>query len=374
MLTTRLVLLVLPLLLAGAVFSTAGPRSALLLLVGVGFGLVLEGLRFGFAGPWRLAVTERDGRGVIAQLVAIGLTALIAIPLLDFAPGELAGAHAPIGLAMIGGAFVFGAAMQIVMGCGSGTLVNAGSGNLAGAVALVGFIIGSFAGTLHLDWWTSLGSLPVLTIQDLAGSNGGLAATLAGLLAIAVIFFRRSDPGKRLPPGRLWVAAVLLAVLAVLNLVIAGQPWGIVYGLGLWGAKAAQAGGMDVAANVFWSNPTNTGRLNQSVLTDFTSLTNFGIVVGALVAMRWRPVLAKQVTNFAASGWASIVIAGLLLGYSARLAFGCNVGAFFSGISTGSLHGWVWFAAAFAGSFYGIRLRPILLRLAESRQAIGRAA
>ena len=42
------------------------------------------------------------------------------------------------------------------------------------------------------------------------------------------------------------------------------------------------------------------------------------------------------------------------------LDFGCNVGAFFSGISTGSLHGWVWFAAAFAGSVLGVRLRSIL--------------
>ena len=34
--------------------------------------------------------------------------------------------------------------------------------------------------------------------------------------------------------------------------------------------------------------------------------------------------------------------------------------AFFSGISTGSLHGWVWFAAAFAGAFVGIRIRPMV--------------
>jgi len=49
-----------------------------------------------------------------------------------------------------------------------------------------------------------------------------------------------------------------------------------------------------------------------------------------------------------------------VLGYTSRLAFGCNIGAFFSGISTGSLHGWVWFIAAFAGSWLGIRLRPAL--------------
>jgi uncharacterized membrane protein YedE/YeeE len=49
-----------------------------------------------------------------------------------------------------------------------------------------------------------------------------------------------------------------------------------------------------------------------------------------------------------------------LLGYSSRLAYGCNVGAFFSGISTGSLHGWVWFLMAFAGSYFGVKFRPML--------------
>ena len=52
-----------------------------------------------------------------------------------------------------------------------------------------------------------------------------------------------------------------------------------------------------------------------------------------------------------------VIGAGLVLGYSARLAFGCNVGAYFSGIASGSLHGWVWFACAFAGSMLGVRLR-----------------
>ena len=47
------------------------------------------------------------------------------------------------------------------------------------------------------------------------------------------------------------------------------------------------------------------------------------------------------------------------MGYGARLSFGCNIGALFSGIATGSLHGWLWFAAAFVGSIGGIALRPV---------------
>lgn len=371
----RVFVVLLGLALTVGVLALAGPRAALLVLLGLGFGLALEGLRFGFAGPWRAIVTERDGRGLMAQLLAIGIVAGVALPLLAAAPGELAGAHAPVGPAMILGAFVFGLAMQIVMGCGSGALVNAGSGNVVGLVALAAFIAGSFLGSLHLPFWAGFGSLPVLTAQGSFGSGWGLALTLAGLGAVAVLVWRRAAPGKRLPPVRLWVAAGLIAALALGNLVVAGQPWGIVYGLGLWGAKLAQATGADLAANAFWASPANAERLASSVLSDVTSLTNIGLLVGAWAVMRWRAEPGAQTAALAPSGWLAVAVAGIVLGYSARMAFGCNVGAFFSGISTGSLHGWVWFAAAFGGSLLGVRLRPVLLRPAVARAflAEGRA-
>ncbi len=374
MLRTRFLLILLGLGLTLGVAAYAGPRAGLLVLIGLGFGLVLEGLRFGFAGPWRIAVTDRDGRGLIAQLLSIGLVAAIALPLLAANPTELSGAHGPVGFAMIAGAFVFGVAMQIVMGCGSGTLVNAGSGNLVGAVALVMFVVGSFLGTLHLDWWTGLGSLPVMTLQGLAGSKAGLGITIVGLVAIAGFVALRSAPGKRLPQGRLILAAILLAFLALANLVVAGQPWGIVYGLGLWGAKTASAAGADLSTTAFWSVPGNAALLGQSVLRDVTSLTNIGLIFGAFIAMRWKPEIAPQVARLQPASWVAIALAGLVLGYSARLAFGCNVGAFFSGIGTGSLHGWVWFAAAFLGSMVGIRLRGRLLVPATSPASGARTA
>jgi len=361
MLSRRFLLAAFGLALVAGTFAWAGPRAAFLVLIGLGFGLVLEGLRFGFAGPWRAVVAERDARGLVAQLLAIGAAAALALPLLAAAPGELAGAHAPVGVGMILGAFIFGAAMQVALGCGSGTLVNAGSGNLIGLVALVGFIGGSFAGTLHLGFWTALGALPVITLQGVAGNAGGTVLTLAGLGIVGYAAIRHALPGKRLPPLRLWVAAGLIAALAVLNLVVAGQPWGIVYGLGLWGAKLVEAGGADLAATAYWSAPANAERLAASLMTDVTSLTNIGLIAGAFLAMRWRRLPDAPATSLTPPSWAAVLLAGLVLGYSARMAFGCNVGAFFSGISTGSLHGWVWFAAAFAGSTLGLKLRPWLL-------------
>jgi hypothetical protein len=355
-------------------FIIAGPRSALLLAVGLGFGLVLEGLRFGFAGPWRQMLVERDCRGLIAQFVAIGLCALVMFPLLAGSPIELSGAHAPIGLAMIAAAFVFGVTMQIVMGCGSGVLVNAGSGNFNAVLALPGFIAGSFLGSLHLNWWTALGSLPVYSLQSLMGVGNGLIATLAGLAILSGIAILSASSGKRMPVSRLWWAAGLVAGLAILNLIIAGQPWGVVYGLGLWGAKLAQAGGLEVALTSSWSSPANAERLTESLFTDVTTLTNIGLMTGALVVTQWRRAVAygrdePQVQSTSHGVWLVMLLAGVIMGYSARIAFGCNVGAYFSGISSGSLHGWVWFAAAFAGSVIGIRFRNKLFNTSTDSAA-----
>lgn len=339
-----------------AVALLAGPRFGLLLLIGLGFGLTLEGFRFGFTGPWRRMILERDASGLLAQLICIAIVASVALPLMAAHGAELKGAHAPIGLAMIGGAFVFGAAMQIVMGCGSGTLVNAGSGNAIGAVALPFFAIGSFGGAYHLTWWTNLGSLPVMALSG----GQGVVITLVGLAMIAAVALMVGKRGSHRLPARYWGAILTLAGLSILHLVAAGQPWGVVYGLGLWAAKVVVGLGGDLSGSVFWSAPGNQAQVAASVLTDVTSLTDFGVIGGAALMAWWRAGLASPVGILPARAWVAVIVAGCVLGYSSRLAFGCNIGAFFSGIGTGSAHGWVWFIAAFAGSWVGIQLRPVL--------------
>lgn len=247
--------------------------------------------------------------------------------------------------------------MQVVLGCGSGTLVNAGSGNPVSLLALPFFCIGSFLGAYSLVWWTDLGALPILTLSG----TSGLIATLVMLAGVAALLLMLAAPGTRKLPRRLLLAAVAIAVLAIGNLIVAGQPWGVVYGLGLWAAKGAVVLGADLSGSAFWAAPGNAARLQASILTDVTSLTNIGLITGAFLVAAWRTGgLSQPLPRLPMRAWIATIVAGLALGYSSRLAFGCNVGAFFSGISTGSLHGWVWFAAGFAGSVFGVRLRPML--------------
>ena len=354
--TARAALIGAALVVIMSVAILVGARFALMLVIGLGFGVALEGLRFGFAGPWRAMILRREPAGILAQLLSIGIVACFAIPLLSAYPAELTGAQAPIGFAMIGGAFLFGAAMQVVLGCGSGTLVNAGSGNPVSLLALPFFVFGSFAGAYHLIWWTNLGVLPNLTLRGASG----LAVTLVGLTLVAALLLILGKSGSRGLSRRYVFAAVALASLAVLNLVVAGQPWGVVYGLGLWAAKGVTALGVDLSGSPFFAAEGTLKRLNSNILTDYTSITNFGMIAGAFGVTAWRSGgLSQTLPSYPARAWVATIIAGLLLGYSSRLAFGCNVGAFFSGIATGSLHGWVWFAAAFVGAFVGIPIRRL---------------
>jgi uncharacterized protein len=110
----------------------------------------------------------------------------------------------------------------------------------------------------------------------------------------------------------------------------------------------------DPASNPFWGDAGNTQRLAQSALLDVTSITNIGLLGGALWISARHPPSEKPLTP---TQWAIGLVAGFVLGYSSRLAFGCNVGALFSGISTGSIHGWIWLVMAFLGTLIGVRVR-----------------
>ena len=107
----------------------------------------------------------------------------------------------------------------------------------------------------------------------------------------------------------------------------------------------------------YWSSAARSAALEGSVFADITSVMNFGIVLGALLAAglagKYAPVWRVPARSLAAA-----VIGGLLLGYGARIAYGCNIGAFFSGVSSTSVHGWAWLVAAFVGSGLGTKLRP----------------
>ena len=78
----------------------------------------------------------------------------------------------------------------------------------------------------------------------------------------------------------------------------------------------------------------------------------FGAMAAAALASRFAPVARLSTRDVVTA-----VVGGLLMGYGARLAYGCNIGAYLGGLVSGSLHGFAWLVFGFIGSIAGTVLR-----------------
>ncbi len=354
-----------------------GPAQGALFLIGGALGMSLYHAAFGFTSAWRVFISEGRGRGLRVQMILLALAVILFFPFL--ASGtlfghEVRGNISPAGIGVIVGAFMFGVGMQLGGGCASGTLFTAGGGNARMLVTLFFFIVGSLIGTMHTGWWASLPSLPPTALFQTFGAAGGIVVSLAIFGAIAAITVivekKRNGVLEQAPPSPragfarylrgpwpLVFGAIALVILNFATLAIAGRPWGVTSAFALWGAKGAQLIGIDVASWPHWQQPANAKALAESVFADVTSVMDFGIIAGAMLAAalagKFAPSLDIPLRSVLAA-----VAGGLLLGYGARIAYGCNIGAYFSGIASGSLHGYLWAVAAFAGNVIGVRLRP----------------
>jgi hypothetical protein len=363
----------------GTVYLSAAVtwRQGALFLVGVGAGLVLYHAAFGFTSAWRDLIAHGRGAGLRAQMLMLAVTSTVFFPII--AGGQLfglpvRGSVSPVGLGVVAGAFLFGVGMQLGGGCASGTLYSAGGGSVRMLVTLAAFIAGSVAGLLHVPLWERTPAFKPISLIQTMGAWPALALSLFGFAAIAYVAARverkrhgqlqtaattRTGVDRFLHgPWSLVAGAVGLAAVNVATLSLAGRPWGVTSAFALWGSKLLASVGVDVASWPYWQATANATALRASVLNDVTSVMNFGIIFGALAAAclagKFAPTWRVPARSLAAA-----VVGGLMLGYGARIASGCNIGAYFSGISSSSVHGWLWMVAAFAGNTLGTRLRPL---------------
>ena len=349
-------------------------RQSLLFAIGVAAGLVLYHAAFGFTSSWRELIAHGRGGGLRAQMLMLAVTTTVFVPLMaqgSFLGQALRGSVAPAGVPVLAGAFLFGIGMQLGGGCASGTLFSAGGGSLRMFATLAAFIAGSVLGVRYSSVWEQAPELRQMSLLGEFGAVPALAISLAGFAAVAALSVvieqrrrgalevdRASGAWRALHgPWTLAAGGVGLAVVNISTLLIAGRPWGVTSAFALWGSKALMASGVDVASWAYWQPAARAAELHASVLRDVTSVMDVGIMLGALAAAalagRFKPMWHVPARSFAAA-----ILGGVLLGYGARIAFGCNIGAYFSGVASTSLHGWVWLAAAFTGNIVGTRFRP----------------
>ncbi|QGZ38638.1 hypothetical protein IP92_01011 [Pseudoduganella flava] len=357
--------------------QAVGPKQAALYIVGALLGVALYHAAFGFTSAWRVFIADGRGAGLRAQMLMLAVGVALFFPALSAGTlfgNPVTGLVSPAGTSVVVGAFIFGIGMQLGGGCASGTLYTVGGGSTRMVVTLIAFITGSVIATAHMPFWTSLPQLAPISVVKTLGLAPALALNwivFALIAAVTVAVEKRrhgrlvaahTQPRHASPwlhgPWPLVAGALALVVLNFATLALSGRPWGVTSAFALWGAKAASLLGIDVASWTYWSSAKNAAALAAPITQDVTSVMDIGIVLGAMLAAalagRYAPVWKVPMRSLIAA-----VVGGLLLGYGARLAYGCNIGAYFSGIISGSLHGWLWLVAAFVGNVVGTRLRPV---------------
>ncbi len=363
-------LLLMTMIAAPWLAYSQGSRIGTVFILGSIIGGLLFSTSFGFTGAFRRMIVHRDVAGVQAMIPMLALGTLLFAPILAmgsvFGQG-VTGAVAPAGTGVAVGAFMFGLGMQLAGACGSGTLVTTGGGSSRILVALLAFIAGSFWASLDMGWWLALPKFKSMALGTEIGWPAAVAVQLAVLAALwqALEWWRRPSGGRRLGRGTwlLLAGAIGLALMNWITLLVTGHPWSITWAFTLWGAKAAQLTGWDPTGVWFWTGGFTEQALNNSIFADETSVMDIGILLGAFAAA----YTVGRINPGWRIGWLPLcaaIIGGLLMGYGARIAFGCNIGAFFSGVASTSLHGWLWIVTALLGMIIGVRLRP-LFRLAN---------
>lgn len=155
-----------------------------------------------------------------------------------------------------------------------------------------------------------------------------------------------------------WVGGILLGIMNVILLALTGVSWQITSGFLLWGVGVLQWVGLNPLNWQYFSHFKSyyfPVILHENVFINQYTILNIGVVIGSLVAtllasqFKWKKIKSKKQLIFALLG-------GIMMGYGTRLAVGCNIGAFFSGIPSFSLHAWFFGIFVIIGTWVGVKI------------------
>lgn len=345
-----------------------------LFIIGGLLGASLNYFQYGFSSSFRSMILENRTAGMRAIIWLLGIAIVLFAPLLalqSWQDQSFTGFIRPLSLAIPIGAFIFGIGMQIGCGCTSGTLNRVGQMQALSVTTLFFMVVGGTLAAYTFEDWSRLPALEPIAFQRQFGWVLGLfiqIAILAGLYAYLKrleqrhhgsdyqILFRAQRSNYYSHPFLL--AAIGLAILNASLLFISGSPWSISSIFPYWGSRLIDLFGLPFDWSFWEYSMENATRMNQGVLENTVSLTTMGVIFGALVVSLLRPRIKVSITPNRLFG---SVFGGIIMGYGAVMASGCNIGAFFSGIASGSLHGWVWFVFALLGNILGLMVRKRLI-------------
>ncbi|NBJ71096.1 MULTISPECIES: YeeE/YedE family protein [Clostridia] len=389
----------------GSFLAHSSQKLTLYLLTGVALGYILTRSTFGFAGGVKkIYVTGFGGLSkALIIMFAITMIGMIGIHWYAAANGAVPAFMAEAGdaiipgsksvntlsIATIVGGFIFGIGMIMAGACASGTLTDIGEGATRAMIVLPFFVLGTAPGELvrYKIHDSALGEFS--TTMYLPHTFGFIGALLVSLFALLLLYilvnkyeaFRKKEgfyeeellaydekaiEAKKdykffsyetyhkffIERWSFLTGAILLAVMFIFIVNTTGSSWGVTSAFSRWDVAFLQNFGFEFNSPAFTSilEDVNNGLLNHN-----GTVRNIGIIFGSLIALL---LAGKFKFNFNYSMKDAFIYAGggLIMGFGARCAGGCNIGALFSAICNFSLAGWGFTVALILGGIVGLKL------------------
>ena len=302
------------------------------LATGLATGIVMTRWGLCFNRGVRQAFLENRPRVLRAFAIAVGVQLLL-LPLLIAAGVTPLDRQAALGgiplvpVAELAGGLAFGAGMALAGGCVTGILWKAGEGQVALALAVLGFAAGEILiRGPAIDIVRSLADASRPDARGLPDLIGVSYSPLALLLGVALLAWLLRRGLRGVVPG------VALGVVAALAWVTAEKA-GHGYGLGFVGTA-------------------DTARLalERGGTLPYTLWLAVGVAAGGALAG------ARKLTMPSAGRAARALGGGILMGAGGSIALGCNIGHGLTGLPLLSLGSAVATAAMVAGALAVARL------------------
>ena len=314
-------------------------------IFGLAFGIILQCSRLCFVSaasePFITGSTEHF-RAILIGIFSASL-GITAIKYLSDGTLDFLGVSA-ISIPLIIGAFIFGIGMVLCGCCSAGVFIRLAEGYSVHIVTLLSIITGYLTANSHYQtlWAPLVVNAPAIFLPSEIGWTGGIVSHIIVIILLYLVALRIEDNVSSSNSSKALIGGIILGFFVILHYIILESSWSVT-GAFFW------------IGELFKTTDKNTVQMALG-----PNLRNIGLFLGAFISIfacgnfRFKKIRSlKQVcTN---------IFGGLLMGYGACLASGCNVSSFFIAAASLSLSAWVFMIFLFAGAFIGIKLLYKLL-------------
>lgn len=328
---------------------------------GILFGYVLQRHKLCFTAGLRDIFLLKSFTLTRAILLLLGLSTIAFALITEVSSKEFNMLVHPFGVNTLLGGLLFGIGMVVAGGCATGVLVRVGEGYQMQIFAFIGLLLGSLVGAYHYSLWVQENVKLVVNLQEYMGTLNALLVQMVIILALYFLCLYL-EKGKRIfslqqlkkqfsgnkAKNQYFKGAIYLSIINALFLYILLSPISITTGLTYFTGGIYEKLGGTVEGITFF----DTG---ESLLLSPSIIFVFSIILGSFISsythreFRFRKVRSIKYIYMGMLG-------GFLMGYSARIAMGCNFGGFVNAVASMSLHGWVLGLSLLVGTFIGSKL------------------